>query len=79
VILAEMMLPALAKQVKEESLTLEAPESLSLGQMINVPVSVASKSEQNLASSPGTVRVITRQQISNTSRTHLSLIIPEPV
>jgi outer membrane receptor for ferrienterochelin and colicins len=39
--------------------------NLSLEELMNVSVSVSSKSSQNLDESPGTVRVITRQQIAD--------------
>jgi outer membrane receptor for ferrienterochelin and colicins len=39
--------------------------NLSLEELMNISVSVSSKSSQNLDESPGTVRVITRQQIAD--------------
>ncbi len=54
--------------------------NLSLEEILNVPVSVSSKTSQTLDDSPGTVRVITRQQISDmnarTLKDVLNVFIP---
>lgn len=59
-VLAGLSLSALVRAQEADSLY-----SLSLGDLLNVSVTVATKSKMGLDLAPGTVRVITRQQIED--------------
>jgi outer membrane receptor for ferrienterochelin and colicins len=66
-VLLSLMIAMAEPLLSQQSEGIDSLVDMSLEQLLNVPVSVASKSDQSLDTSPGTVRVISRQQIVQTN------------